>query len=261
MIAALSIFFRFEKRKIGENISYNLLEKKNDFLKYSTGLALAFFLLFFPIILAWIVSQFFPFYVPGRYEAVVLPFFIILLSFLFSQIESRYLTAAMLITIAAFAWNSARSDESVVRSYRYNDKTVTKELLGELMNGDAIVYTGLSRPTFDYYLPKLTSENKKYEEYSFPAETAAHPAFQSERILLQNKPTLESEAENMSEKLRTGPSKNIWIVYSLQSPLNDIFLEKMEHKFSCQDFLDLTLSKNGPVSPFHFQKIIKCFSE
>jgi hypothetical protein len=258
LFAVISIFFQFEKREIGEETSYKILDKKIDFSKQRPVLSLTAFLLFFPLISAWIISQFFPFYVPGRYEAVVLPFLILLLSFLFSQIESKYLISATLIILTAYAWNSAESEKKISLSYRYNDKTAAQALYSRLENGDSIIFTGLSRPTFDYYLPRLSDKEKAYKEYSFPAETAAHPAFQSERLLLQDKQLLENEAEDLSEKLKGVSSKNIWIIYSLQSPVNDYFFQKMSQKFLCNDFLDLTLADNGPVSPLHFQKIIEC---
>jgi hypothetical protein len=211
-----------------------------------------------PLILAWLVSQFFPVYVAGRYEAVSLPYFIILISYFWAQIEGKYVSAAIALILIIFSYNSIKAERDTLLSYKFNEKIISQKLLDNLVSGDQLVFTDLSRPPFNYYLSRLNGQKKTFLEYSFPQEMEKHPAVQSTRLLMQNQGSISLEAQDLTSSLVNGKQKNIWIIYSLNNPVNEILLKKIEDGFSCQDFLDLTWPENQPVSPLHFQKILKC---
>lgn len=256
--AIFFLFFEVQKVERPQQASFKISERKNNFKKDGENIFFAAFFLFVPLLSAWSVSQFFPFYVVGRYEAVVLPFFILLVAYFFSHIESRFLIAVAAFVLIVFAWNSAEKEKAQIKSYKYNEKIIAQELLGEIGGRDAIIYTGLSRPPFDYYFPRLGGGPEKFEKFSFPAEMERHGAFQSLKIQMEEKSRIEREAEDLAGKMKEKNFENVWLIYASNNPVAGIILEKIEVGMNCRVFLDLALPQNGPVSPLHFHQILKC---
>ena len=107
-LATPSLFFVIKKEKVGANLSLRVTDREDYFRSQSNNFFMLAWFLFFPLLAAWILSQWFPFYVVGRYEALVLPFFVILLAFLYSQLRNKFLILGVLIIFSVFVFMSLR---------------------------------------------------------------------------------------------------------------------------------------------------------
>jgi uncharacterized membrane protein len=262
IITLFATFFAFKKTEQLEKISYSIEENKFN-AENIFGFYFILTCLFLPIISAWIISQFFPFYVPGRYEAPVLPAFILLCAFLFSQFKSEKTIALTVSLLLLFSYYSVDADKKSIALLKVNDRTVTEKIVATATTGDTIIFTGLSRPSFDYYLPRVSLENKEFNLIYFPGEMAMHPATQSIRELLKKKPAIETEANNLAQTLKNKKNtSSIWVLYNLNNPISEILLEALKRDFSLKEKISLYHSHLFPndasaVAPLHFQEILR----
>jgi 4-amino-4-deoxy-L-arabinose transferase-like glycosyltransferase len=257
ILAIPFVFFRFQKIKHGDSDVWKIVERKINFSRDRYGIIFSVFFLFLLLLAAWIVSQFMPLYVTGRYEAIVLPFFLLLIGFLLSFIENRVAIVILGAVFLIFSINSIRAEQNKIADYKFDEKNVARNLAQNLQNEDVIIFTGLSRPTFDYYLPRFVDGSHVFKEYSFPVEMENHPAWQSSEIL-KNTNAFRDEANQLIEELSSANKKNVWLIRELQKPTADVLISILEDKFSCDIFLDLTDPVAIPSAPMHFQQILKC---
>lgn len=111
---------------------------------------------------AWIVSQFKPDYVIGKYELVVMPAFILITALLVSEIKIRAKRVwdyppVMIIFVAlfiGFALQNVLDDRQMVLGYKSTDETVVNGIVANARSSDVIITTDLSWATVDYYLSK-----------------------------------------------------------------------------------------------------------
>ncbi|MFA5926143.1 MAG: glycosyltransferase family 39 protein [Parcubacteria group bacterium] len=207
-IALFFYFFAVDSTKINGTVKYVLEERKRGRLP-AEKITFALIYLIFPLLAALIISQFFPFYSAGRYEAVVLPAFVMLLAFVFSKIESFYAAAAIGGIIAFTSWQAVAYEREKVLSYGSNDKTIAEDVLKKIENNDIIVFTGITRPPFDYYFSRLDLHNKNIREISFPSGMEVHPAYQNSKDFSLRPENAEKETNEIIREARAKEAKNI----------------------------------------------------
>ncbi|MDP1845552.1 MAG: glycosyltransferase family 39 protein [Candidatus Moranbacteria bacterium] len=260
LIVLASYFIGIKKEEEGDIVRYRLVEKTSG-IKINENAYLLLNYLFFPLISAWIISQFVPIYLTGRHEAVVLPAFILLVAGFWSTFPNKKIILAAALILIALGIRSAEADKQAINSYKINDRTIARDLINNMTGNDVIIFTGLSRPSFDYYLPRVNTENKKYLEISFPEEMEHHPAFQSIRIMNTKIDKISFEADALIEKITNLKPSHIWIIFASGNPASEILREKMDEKFKLIEstsFLDPeTSAPQADVSPLHFQYILE----
>jgi hypothetical protein len=265
VIATMAVFFRIKKSEQGGKSSYWVEEKKFSLKNINKSSYFICLSLLFPIIVAWIISQFFPFYVAGRYEAAVLPAFILIFAILFSRFRGQKITAFVILTLIVFSYKSIDDDGKAIASLKVNDKTITRQIINNAKNSDYIIFTDLSRPPFDYYYPRLNIENKKFEIISFPQEMEMHPAFQSIREMMKKENEIKAESKRMIENIKksmNGENQSIWVFYSAGNRINEILFQDLKDNFSLKESIQLYHSRlfsgeASEVSPLHFQEILR----
>jgi len=260
LVAIFFAFFRFEKIQRGENLILRIATKEAPFPKDKNNLQFTILLFVFPLAVAWIVSQFMPIYVVGRYEAIILPFFVLLVAYLFSFIDEKYLVASAATLLVIFSFASVKNEQEKISGYKINEKVAAEKLTAELTSSDAIIFTGLSRPTFDYYLPLLSNDFKDIKEYSFPEEMESHPGWQSQRVQMEKPDSLQDQARQLAKRLNQ-KNQNVWIVLALGNQPAEILFDSLKNQQTCEIFLDLMDPANSPAAPMHFQQILKCSLE
>lgn len=235
IIAAIYIFLL----KIGPKKIFN--EKEFTILK------MLLVYLLFPLIAALLISQFGPAYSAGRYEMIVLPAFLLLSSIWFSKIDNNYLLILMVILLAAFCFKEVQADRNVVSSYQANDKTIARGLIDAVKDGDTIIATDLSYPTFSYYLRRLNSEKrKKFTLVIFPQELSDHPCWENLKKMSANKYLYGKEAESLAGKLfrdRRNKFNTIWVLYNVSNPFNADLREKLKKHFNSEEIISLPMLK------------------
>jgi len=162
-----------------------------------------------PLVVALAYSQLIdPIYLPGRYDTVALPAFLLLYAVgleRLSRIHRRLWVGPMLVIgVAALA---LMSNSTAFRAPAESPYDSAAEVLAERAEvGDLVVATGYGRCPFEYALDRSGLE---LEIASFPAELARHPGWYSERSLLDQPAQLEADAA----ALASWPG-GVWVGYS-----------------------------------------------
>lgn len=255
VISIVALLFRFielkKEEKNGES-HFRLIEKKSFFEWNPNYFYVAVFLLA-PLMAAWIVSQFAPIYVTGRHEAVVLPAFLLLVAAFWANIENKKIIVAAGIVLVALAVQFVEAEEQTIKNYTADDRTIARDLLDKLHSGDFVVYTDLSRPTFEYYLPKMNAGGKKYREISFPEELAKHPGYQIVSAMRKDERGLIRQTDDIISQAKEARPEKIWVIYSSGNPVNKILYNEFN--------LRLELVSADPMdagsSPLHYDEILE----
>jgi hypothetical protein len=126
-------------------------------------------------------------------------------------------------------------------------------LLEQISNNDVVIFTGLSRPPFDYYFPRFNVLNKTFRKVSFPAEMEKHPVYQNMAAMAQETNRFKQEALDLIIWLKEEESKSIWLVYDQDNPISLLLFSELQNNFSLINDADFRLSG----APLHFQRIIQ----
>jgi hypothetical protein len=203
--------------------------------------------LFFPLVSALFFSQFISAYSIGRYEMIVLPAFLLISAIWFSKIKNNYLLVIMVVLLALFTYKEVSADRNMVSQYNANDRTISRVLLEMIHDGDTMIATDISYPTFNYYLGHLNREiKKKFTLLIYPKELSEHPCWEDLKRMSANKGSYEKEAEDLAKKLfreRKNRNNSIWILYNIDNPFNAGLREKFKKRFNSEEILDLPIQR------------------
>ena len=228
-------------------ISKSQLDKPKDKLINT----LLIFYLFIPLISAFLVSQFIPAYVAGRYEIVVLPALILLLAKFWSLIDSKILLVVFII-IFFLTYNKVLAEKKEILNYKSTDKTVATSILEETHENDLIITTDLSYATFNYYLNHLNDEQKSSDIVSFPSCISEHGGWKNQTKMEENLHIYEKEAEDLLKHIENNDIENIWLIYNIDDNLvNKLILDKIETNFSLVD----SIKPEEPRQPAWFDEV------
>lgn len=189
--------------------------------------------LFFPLIVALLVSFVKPAYFAGRYEMVVLPAFILLFSWMFSKIRNVSVVIQLIILLAVLAFVSVKNDRDQVLAFKSSDRTIASDLLNKIDNNDIILTTDVTYASYKYYLTTLNTANKPITIVAYPQEIVEHPGWRSLKKLSQNQKEYELEATSLVKKLKMGLELNakIYCLYSNSVPTNNFLLNELNRNF------------------------------
>ena len=106
---------------------------------------------------------------------------------------------------------------------KYGDKLIASKIRQNLIPGDAILCTSLTRASLEYY---LRDKKPQLNFFSYPSEDADHLAYQNIKKLRKDPVKLSREAEFLEKEIREGGSQSgrFFVVY-VPNPVN-IFLKK-----------------------------------
>ena len=223
--------------------------------KYNNKLINTFLFLYFlfPLISAFLVSLYKPAYVPGRFELIVLPPFLLLLSKLWSKINIKYLLS-IFIFILYCLYTNVINEINLTKSFKSTNKIECTKLIDNIENGDIIITTDLNYAAFYYYLKKTNkSYNKTYTLISYPEEISEHPGWKNLDEMLKNKNIYEKEAEELISNIYSKNTKNIWLIYNKNNPINEIIFNKLSDNFQ----KSLSIIPEEPKEPSWFNEIHK----
>lgn len=183
-----------------------------------------------PIISAFIISQYSPIYVAGRYEIIVLPAFLILVAIWWSRINFYILIIAFAILIGTTI-NIVNMEKDNILNQKSNDKIVVTQILERAENNDLIITTDLSWAVVYYYVNKLKNQ-KNIPVQSFPEEIESHPGWKNMKEMLAKKETYKTEAVELVKEIKTNKKiKQVWVVYNSNNEI-DLFIKKeLEKEF------------------------------
>jgi len=147
-----------------------------------------------------------PIYFLGRYEIMVLPLLIALVSgAAATTLHRRWFTpvvAAWVLVLAALSY-----DYNTAIRRTYPEPAMARTLAPALRPGDRVVFTGLFRATAEYYLRRAGAS---YEGVSYPPEVAGHMGWYDDDAYDLSDPALEAAAL----RLCPPPEGRTWVVGS-----------------------------------------------
>jgi hypothetical protein len=252
IVALLSRFVELKKEKRDGESRFQLVEKQGSSEWNPNYFYVAVYLVA-PLMAAWLFSQFVPIYVTGRHEAVVLPAFLLFVAAFWSNIENKKIIAAAGVVLALLAVQSVKAEKQTIKNYTADDRTIARDLLGKLYSGDFVVYTGLARPTFEYYLPRLNAGGKKYREISFPEELGRHPGYQIISAMGKDENGLIRQADDIISQAEKAQPEKIWVIYSSGNSVNEILCDEFNSRLE----LVGTNPMDAGSSPLHYDEILE----
>jgi hypothetical protein len=127
-----------------------------------------------------------------------------------------------------------------------SDRTAAQELLQRVQPGDALLFTGLSRASVQYYF-RRSGREVDFAWISFPAGNAEHLGWDNQR---PDRDLLTAEAQHLSGELagasvhafaanRTASPRRIWLFSGGNRVADDLLLPEMSRRFSSPEALNL----------------------
>lgn len=233
LIAMLFVAGRFELIK--EMIYYKL--NSLNHLKINSSLILLLNYLFFPLLAALVVGHFIPFYEAGRYEAVVLPAFVLLFALLFAHLKKIWLIWPLIILLITFSYIEVINEREDIQNQVINERVAVSNLLSSAEDGDKIIFTGLSRPTIDYYINHLNSQKKILKTYSFPEEMSRHPAYQDINKIIENNNNTLPSTDSLVNEIKSSVHGRVWLVFTENNPFAPLLRKEFQSQFVEQGYL------------------------
>lgn len=189
--------------------------------------------LLIPMIGAFVISQFKPAYVVGRYEMTVLPAFLLILANLWLKIRDKAWLYLIAILLLFFAFKNVIFFRQNNENFRSTDRTVIEEIYSEGKKGDYIVSTELSWATAQYYSSRVASD-KKINLVSYPKNVPDQVVWINwdEVNSPDNMGKFSEEADGIVEKIKNDlNASQIFVLYKSGSAINEILKEKLDQDF------------------------------
>ncbi len=177
------------------------------------------------LVSAWVYSLLYvPLYLPGRYDTIVLPLFLVLFAVGIDRIWRWQRWAGSLIAIGAFALATMGSfstlDPSAVPVSL--DVHAGRTLARVAAPGDRVIATALRGQVTLYYAARSGFHGTIQ---TYPSEVNDHPGWESPDRMLTDPMRLQEDAEKLIGELVDTARRGhrIWILPTGRGPINDFF--------------------------------------
>jgi mannosyltransferase len=205
-----------------------LIRKGSD--RWKTGVIWLVVYGFIPLVFAGLASYFLSrIYIPGRSDQLVFPAFCLLAAIGIQQTRPVFLRLAAVALIAVCSLLTLYDYYQV--DLKAGNKLIAQSIRRQLVPGDAILCTSLTRAPLEYY---LREERPLLRFYSYPHENENHLGHEDTPRLLRNPSGLIEEARLLLGQIRNhSPNGRCFVVY-VPSSVNR--------------YLEIELRRNVPVS-------------
>jgi hypothetical protein len=198
--------------------------------QWKTGVGGLVVYCFIPLISAGIASSFFsPIYLPGRTDQLVFPAFCLLAAVGIHQFRPAFLRYAAVILIMVCSFLTLYDYYSI--DIKQGDRIMAQAIKEQLVPGDTILCTSLTRASLEYY---LREEKPRPYFYSYPLENANHLGHEDVPRLLKNTAKLAEEAKLLFSEIKSHSSSGRCFVVYVPDKVNQ--------------FLAATFNTNIPAS-------------
>jgi 4-amino-4-deoxy-L-arabinose transferase-like glycosyltransferase len=190
-----------------------------------------------------------PIYWPGRYLIIAAASLAAVLGSILAAASPRSLAAlAGLLLLAAQVPAQFAGRDLVPGSPLppgQSDRTAADFLLARAAPGDAVVFTSLTRAAADYYFARAGAAHR-FQEFSFPADTATHLGWMDSSAPLERQPLLNAEASSLARQAGaiSGGGHAIWVYDGSSVHVTEILTRRLN--------LTLSLRADYPLEgPYH----------
>lgn len=190
--------------------------------------------LFFPLVSAFLISQFKLIYVVARYEMVLLPAFLLIVAYWFSQVKSKYFFYFLIPLFLIFTFKSVIDDRAYVNKFETNDRLTAQELILEIKENDVVIATDLSWTVFKYYFDHLT--DREIDLISFPQEIMQeHPGWINREEMINQKEEYFGQAEDLVKRLKQKNISSVWLLYRENNMIYEFLYQKLNQEFQLRE--------------------------
>ncbi len=209
----------------------------------------------FPIVLAYLISEFLPIYTPGRREIIVIPPLIILLAFIFSRLDFQGWLIIVSSILIIFAIQPIFNSNATMKSFESNDKMILNAIFDEIKSGDALILSGFSGSNFTYYWNRYNKNERKKAVIIFyiPPKIDVPPLeLEMVKELASNKIEFQKILNNITSEINKEKSGNIYLFLS-DERLNKILIDFFNNNYR----LNGEIIPKQPAMPTYITGIVK----
>jgi len=175
-----------------------------------------------------------PIYWPGRYLIIALPPLAAILGSVLAAAPRALAAAAGLLVLSLQVPAHIAARELVPEAPLppgQSDRTTARFLLDRAAAGDAIVLTSLTRAPADHYFNRAGAASR-FEEFSFPADTATHLGWMDPGVSPERRTVLEAEANALAAHLRSLASdgRTVWVYDGGAPNVTSILVRELDGK-------------------------------
>ncbi|MEZ4217420.1 MAG: glycosyltransferase family 39 protein [Myxococcota bacterium] len=158
-----------------------------------------------------------PIYLPGRYDTIALPPFVLLYAAGLERVART--PAGWPIALAVVVFTVASHGHAFDPPAASKDRLAALHIAQRARPDDVVVTTGYRRCVTAYYLRRAASP---VEVVSFPSAMARHPGWYSERLFLEDRDALASDARAIAASPHA-----VWVVRSTHDAVNAVLLDAL----------------------------------
>lgn len=208
---------------------YFLVKRRHVFVDRFVLVFLGLYLFLAPVAAIFVSLLISPAYAVGRYEMIVIPALMLLAARLFSETGTWLSLVGGGLILLSVA-NAVQIDRQTATALSvFDDRVAAARLFAKINNGDTIIATDLTLPTFDYYFKRLNNGSlKNYHLVNFPAELAQHPAWKSLPRMLARQEDYQKEAKMLAAETLEG---NIWVIYNSANSLDKFLYDELSSRY------------------------------
>jgi hypothetical protein len=115
-----------------------------------------------------------------------------------------------------------------------DNRTTASFLNGAANDGDAVIFTSLTRLPVDFYLDQIAARKVLYET-SFPAEIDKHPGYEGRITSAERKSDLDDEGRALAERLQKifsqGGNHRVYVLRGFHPELDAILEKRLTERF------------------------------
>ncbi|MFA7257506.1 MAG: glycosyltransferase family 39 protein [Kiritimatiellales bacterium] len=195
----------------------------------------------FSIGLIVIISMFRPVFWLDKMDLIGLPLVCALTGYAVSKIRRPVLVLTVLIAVNLFG--AVRYTIWRIAGQLTEQRDVIERLGGELAEEDAVVETGISHFTVNYYLDRMKVQTGP--RYVFPEIQMTRPSCIDPKKMLEDQQELSLEAAVLMQKLKSVRGR-IYVFHSSYAGLNPLY-RQLESTFALERSIPVRQHPWGPV--------------
>ena len=130
-----------------------------------------------------------------------------------------------------------------------DNRALARYLSQNAADGDAVIFTSLTRLPVDYYLDQ-TPEHKKLFETSFPAEIDRHPGYEGRINDPERRTALEQEAQELIDNIKEMQLKDrglrVYFFHGSHAEVDSIIETRLKEQFELVPDQEMRCSEGSP---------------
>ena len=209
---------------------------------------------FFSLALPLAVCVVKPIYAPNRYTVIALAPLAVLFGGVFANLAPRRaavaICAALLVLVLAARFRGRDTVPEAQLPEGQSDRTTADYVVRNAAEGDAIVFTSLTRAAADYYFRRRQATGR-FVEISYPPEYARHLSWADSNRMLQDPAKLNREASETVERLvaMARDGKAVWVYFGYDPRVAAVLKRKLDNALRLDRRVDLS-------GPYHTRLLV-----